>query len=180
MSAFIKWFREIGIQDTAEVGGKNASLGEMYNHLTPLGVKVPNGFAVTATAYKHYLSANNLWEPLSKLFENFNPDDIDELKNVGKAARKLIMDAEIPEDLKKEILQGYAELKKEYGDDVSLAVRSSATAEDSPTASFAGQNETYLNIKGEDNLFYGLIKCVLQVTLPTEVSAINILITSTR
>ncbi|WP_456488423.1 phosphoenolpyruvate synthase [Caminibacter pacificus] len=160
MSAFIKWFREIGIQDTAEVGGKNASLGEMYNHLTPLGVKVPNGFAVTATAYKHYLSANNLWEPLSKLFENFNPDDIDELKNVGKAARKLIMDAEIPEDLKKEILQGYAELKKEYGDDVSLAVRSSATAEDSPTASFAGQNETYLNIKGEDNLLWAYKMCI--------------------
>jgi len=160
MSAFIKWFREIGINDTAEVGGKNASLGEMYNHLTPLGVKVPNGFAVTASAYKHYLDANNLWEPLQKLFSNFNPDDIDELKNVGKAARKLIMDGKIPDDLKEEILQGYEELKKEYGDDVSLAVRSSATAEDSPTASFAGQNETYLNIKGENNLLWAYKMCI--------------------
>jgi len=160
MSAFIKWFKEIGIKDTNEVGGKNASLGEMYNHLTPLGVNVPNGFAVTATAYRHYLDVNNLWEPIAKLFENFNPDDIDELKAVGKAARGLIMKGEVPEDLKKEILSSYAKLKEEYGDDVSLAVRSSATAEDSPTASFAGQNETYLNIKGDDNLLWAYKMCI--------------------
>ncbi|AZV46449.1 phosphoenolpyruvate synthase [Nautilia sp. PV-1] len=160
MSAFIKWFKEIGIKDTDEVGGKNASLGEMYNHLTPLGVNVPNGFAVTATAYRHYLDVNNLWEPIAKLFENFNPDDIDELKAVGKAARGLIMKGEVPEDLKKEILSSYAKLKEEYGDDVSLAVRSSATAEDSPTASFAGQNETYLNIKGDDNLLWAYKMCI--------------------
>jgi len=160
MSAFIKWFKEIGIKDVAEVGGKNASLGEMYNHLTPLGVNVPNGFAVTATAYKYYLTYNNLWEPLSKLFENFNPDDIDELKAVGKAAREMIMKGEVPEDLKKEILEGYAKLKEEYGEDVSLAVRSSATAEDSPTASFAGQNETYLNIKGDENLLWAYKMCL--------------------
>lgn len=160
MSAFIKWFKEIGIKDTDEVGGKNASLGEMYNHLTPLGVNVPNGFAVTATSYRHYLDVNNLWEPIAKLFKNFNPDDIDELKAVGKAARGLIMKGEVPEDLKKEILSSYAKLKEEYGDDVSLAVRSSATAEDSPTASFAGQNETYLNIKGDDNLLWAYKMCI--------------------
>ena len=160
MSAFVKWFKEIGIKDVDEVGGKNASLGEMYNHLTPLGVNVPNGFAVTATAYKHYLDVNNLWEPLKKLFKNFNPDDIDELKAVGKAARKMIMDAEIPDDLKEEIIKGYEKLKEEYGENVSLAVRSSATAEDSPTASFAGQNETYLNIKGEDNLIWAYKMCI--------------------
>jgi pyruvate,water dikinase len=157
---YIKWFREIGIKDVDEVGGKNASLGEMFNHLTPLGVKVPNGFAVTATAYKHYLDVNNLWEPLKKLFENFNPDDIEELKAVGEAARTLIMKGEIPQDLKDEILKGYEELKREYGEDVSLAVRSSATAEDSPTASFAGQNETYLNIKGEENLLWAYKMCL--------------------
>ncbi|MEO1924321.1 MAG: phosphoenolpyruvate synthase, partial [Nautiliaceae bacterium] len=160
MSSFIKWFKEIGIKDVEEVGGKNASLGEMYNHLTPLGVNVPNGFAVTAKAYNHYLDINNLWEPLKKLFENFNPEDIDELKAVGKAARKMIIEAEIPDDLKEEILKGYEKLKEEYGEDVSLAVRSSATAEDSPTASFAGQNETYLNIKGEKNLLWAYKMCI--------------------
>ncbi|GAX87437.1 pyruvate, water dikinase [Lebetimonas natsushimae] len=160
MSKFIKWFKEIGIKDVDEVGGKNASLGEMYNHLTPLGVNVPNGFAVTATAYKHYLDKNNLWESLKHLFENFNPDDIDELKRVGKTARELIMKAEIPEDLKNEILDNYHKLQVEYGKDVSLAVRSSATAEDSPTASFAGQNETYLNIKGDENVLWAYKMCI--------------------
>ena len=160
MSKYIKWFKEIGIKDVAEVGGKNASLGEMYNALSPLGVNVPNGFAVTATAYKHYLDYNNLWEPLAKLFENFNPDDIDQLRHVGKTARELIMQGEVPPDLKEEILDGYHELQKEYGEDVSLAVRSSATAEDSPTASFAGQNETYLNIKGDDNLIWAYKMCL--------------------
>ncbi len=160
MSANIKWFKEIGIKDTAEVGGKNASLGEMYNHLTPLGVNVPNGFAVTATAYRYYLEYNKLNEPLAKLFENFNPDNIDLLQKVGKEARDMIMNGVVPEDLKKEILNGYNELKKEYGEDVSVAVRSSATAEDSPTASFAGQNETYLNIQGDDHLIWAYKMCL--------------------
>jgi pyruvate,water dikinase len=156
---YIKFFKDLSLKDVSEVGGKNASLGEMYNHLTPLGVNVPNGFAVTATAYKHYLTHNNIWEKLNKLFENFNPDDIDELKRVGKTARELIMKGEVPDDLREEILKGYEELKKEYGD-LSLAVRSSATAEDSPTASFAGQNETYLNIKGEKNLLWAYKMCL--------------------
>ncbi len=160
MSAYIKWFEEIGIKDVAEVGGKNASLGEMYSKLTPLGINVPNGFAVTATAYKHYLDVNNLWEPLRKLFENFNPDDIDKLKEVGKSARNLIMQGEVPNDLKNEILANYHKLQEQYGEDVSLAVRSSATAEDSPTASFAGQNETYLNIKGDENLLWAYKMCL--------------------
>ncbi|MRI58940.1 MAG: phosphoenolpyruvate synthase [Epsilonproteobacteria bacterium] len=160
MSRYIKWFKELSLKDVAEVGGKNASLGEMYNHLTPLGVRVPNGYAVTATAYKHYLDYNHLWEPLKELFSNFDPDDIEQLKSVGAKARELIMQGEIPEDLKSEILQGYRELQKEYGEDVSLAVRSSATAEDSPTASFAGQNESYLNIKGDDNLLWAYKMCL--------------------
>lgn len=160
MSKFIKWFKELGIKNVDEVGGKNASLGEMYNHLTPLGVNVPNGFAVTATAYRHYLDYNKLNGPLSKLFENFNPDDIDKLQEVGKTARNLIMQGEIPEDLKKEILDNYHKLQEEYGKDVSLAVRSSATAEDSPTASFAGQNETYLNIKGDNNVLWAYKMCI--------------------
>ncbi len=160
MSKFIRWFKELGIKDVNEVGGKNASLGEMYNHLTPLGVNVPNGFAVTATAYRHYLDFNNLWEPLKELFSGFNPNDIDELKRVGKSSRELMMKGKIPDDLKEDILNGYKELKKEYLDSVSLAVRSSATAEDSPTASFAGQNETYLNIKGDENLLHAYKMCI--------------------
>ena len=160
MSKFIRWFKELGIKDVNEVGGKNASLGEMYNYLTPLGVNVPNGFAVTATAYRHYLDFNNLWEPLKELFSGFNPNDIDELKRVGKSSRELMMKGKIPDDLKEDILNGYKELKKEYLDSVSLAVRSSATAEDSPTASFAGQNETYLNIKGDENLLHAYKMCI--------------------
>ena len=160
MSTFIKWFEEIDIKDVAEVGGKNASLGEMYSHLAPLGINVPNGFAVTATAYRHYLDSNNLWEPLAKLFANFNPEDIERLQEVGKKARALIMEAKVPEDLKKEILSNYHKLQEQYGKDVSLAVRSSATAEDSPTASFAGQNETYLNIKGDEHLLWAYKMCL--------------------
>ena len=160
MSKFIKWFEEIDIKDVAEVGGKNASLGEMYSHLAPLGINVPNGFAVTATAYRHYLDSNNLWEPLAKLLANFNPDDIERLQEVGKKARALIMEAKVPEDLKKEILSNYHKLQEQYGKDVSLAVRSSATAEDSPTASFAGQNETYLNIKGDEHLLWAYKMCL--------------------
>ncbi len=160
MSTYIKWFKEIGINDTDEVGGKNASLGEMYNHLVSLGVNVPDGFAVTSSAYKYYLKKNNLLEPLAKLFKNFNPDNIDRLQAVGKSARDMIMNGKIPDDLKKEILDNYHKLQAEYGKNVSLAVRSSATAEDSPTASFAGQNETYLNIKGEENLLWAYKMCI--------------------
>ena len=155
----IKWFNELGIKDVEEVGGKNGSLGEMYNNLVSLGVNVPNGFAVTATAYRYYLNANNLDKELSKLFDNFNPDDIDNLKIVGQKARELIMNASIPNDLEEEIKKGFKELQKEYGDKVTVAVRSSATAEDSPTASFAGQNETYLNIN-EENLAWAYKMCL--------------------
>ncbi|GAB6073381.1 phosphoenolpyruvate synthase [Nautilia lithotrophica] len=157
---YIKFFKELSIKDVDEVGGKNASLGEMYNKLTPLGIKVPNGFGVTASAYRYFLKYNRLDEKFAEIFKNFDPQNIDELKKVGKLCREMITNAEIPEDLKEEILKGYEELKKEYGNDVSLAVRSSATAEDSPTASFAGQNETYLNIKGEENLLNAYKMCL--------------------
>ena len=156
---YIKWFKELGIKDVDEVGGKNGSLGEMYNNLTSLGVNVPNGFAVTASAYKYYLKENNLDEKLKKLFEDFNPNDIDELKKVGATAREMIMNSEVPAELAKEILNGFKELQKEYGENLTVAVRSSATAEDSPTASFAGQNESYLNIN-EDNLLWAYKMCL--------------------
>ena len=157
---YIKKFSEIGVDDVALVGGKNANMGEMYQNLTKVGVKVPNGFAVTAEAYKYILDYNNLWDKLHNLLDNFNPDDVEELQAVGKKCRELIYNCEIPKDLKEEILEGYNNLKSEYGEKVSLAVRSSATAEDSPEASFAGQNDTYLNIKGEENLLNSYKRCL--------------------
>ena len=157
---YVKWFKELGIEDVPEVGGKNASLGEMYRNLTGEGVRVPNGFAVTATAYRHVLEVNGAWERLHALLDDLDYDDVEVLQKRGAACRKIIHKCEIPEDLKEEILRGYRELQKEYGDNLSLAVRSSATAEDSPEASFAGQNDTYLNIKGDDALLDAYKRCL--------------------
>ena len=159
-SPYIKWFKEIGIEDVAEVGGKNASLGEMYRNLSDAGVLVPNGFAVTAAAYRYVLDHNGLWEKLHLLLDDLNPDDVKQLQERGAACRKLLYDATLPDDLKSQIIEGYYQLQKEYGEDVSLAVRSSATAEDSPEASFAGQNETYLNIQGEKALLDAYKRCL--------------------
>ncbi|WP_200762246.1 phosphoenolpyruvate synthase [Nitrosophilus alvini] len=157
---YIKWFKEISAKDVSSVGGKNANLGEMYRHLAPLGVKIPNGFAVNADAYRYVLSYNNAWEKLHKILDPLNPEDVEDLQKRGKAAREVVYNCKIPDDLKKEILEGYESLKKEYGKDLSLAVRSSATSEDSPEASFAGQNETYLNIKGEEALLDAYKRCL--------------------
>ena len=157
---YVKWFKEIGIEDVAEVGGKNASLGEMFQNLTGEGVRVPNGFAVTATAYRHVLDANGAWEKLHALLDDLDYDNVEELQKRGAACRKIIWECEIPEDLKAAILEGYHALQKEYGENLSLAVRSSATAEDSPEASFAGQNDTYLNIKGDDALLDAYKRCL--------------------
>ncbi|WP_456392341.1 phosphoenolpyruvate synthase [Nitratifractor sp.] len=160
MSSFVKWFEEIGIEDVPEVGGKNASLGEMYRNLTQEGVRVPHGFAVTATAYRYVLEQNGLEEKLHAILDGLDYDDVAALQSAGKACRKLIQNAQIPEDLRREILAGYAKLKEEYGEELSLAVRSSATAEDSPEASFAGQNDTYLNIWGEEPLMDAYLRCL--------------------
>ncbi len=160
MGPYVKWFKEIGIEDVPEVGGKNASLGEMYRNLTREGVRVPNGFAVTASAYRHLLEANGLEPKLHALLDDLDYDNVAQLQERGAACRKLIGEAEIPEDLRKEILKGYEALKEEYGETLSLAVRSSATAEDSPEASFAGQNDTYLNIAGEEELLDAYRRCL--------------------
>jgi len=126
MGKFVKWFKEIGIDDVAEVGGKNASLGEMYRTLTQEGVRVPNGFAVTADAYRYLLEYNGVWRKLHELLDGLDPDDVKQLQERGAASRRLIQECKIPDDLKEEILNGYEELKREYGEDLSLAVRSSA------------------------------------------------------
>jgi pyruvate,water dikinase len=160
MSVYTKWFNETGIDDIAEVGGKNASLGEMYQHLTAEGVRVPNGFAVTSRAYREMLDSNNAWEKLQDVLVDLDPDDIKDLQLRGSQAREIVYDCDLPEELKADILSQYAILKEEYGDDVSLAVRSSATAEDSPEASFAGQNDTYLNINSEEALLGAYKRCL--------------------
>ncbi len=160
MSKYIKWFKEIGIEDIPEVGGKNASLGEMYRNLTSEGVRVPNGFAVTASAYRYILDSNNAWDKLHEQLDNLDPNNVQELQRRGKTCRDIIYSCKIPEDLKAEIIEGFRGLKEEYGETLSLAVRSSATAEDSPEASFAGQNDTYLNIHNEDALLDAYKRCL--------------------
>ena len=160
MSKNIKFFNEIGIEDVNEVGGKNASLGEMYQNLTSQGVLVPNGFAITTSAYNYVLESNGAFEKLHKQLDDIDVDNIDELQRRGKICRDIVFQAKLPSDLEAEILEAYKKLKKEYGENLSLAVRSSATAEDSPEASFAGQNDTYLNIKNEEELLDAYKRCL--------------------
>ncbi len=156
---FIRFFDEIGIADVPLVGGKNASLGEMYRHLSSQGVKVPNGFAVTAEAYRYVLERANALGPLHEALDDLHADDMEELSRRGRRAREIVYGAGLPEDLQAQILEAYGELRKQYGESLSLAVRSSATAEDLPTASFAGQQETYLNISGADSLLDACKRC---------------------
>ncbi|VAW46404.1 Phosphoenolpyruvate synthase [hydrothermal vent metagenome] len=155
----IKFFNEISIEDIPIVGGKNASLGEMFQALTPQGIPVPNGFAITAQAYKAHLTENQLWEPLHQILDDLNEDDMVDLASRGNQARKLILDAPFSPELEQEILQAHQLLKQEFAEEISLAIRSSATAEDLPTASFAGQQDTYLNIKGECALLDACKRC---------------------
>ncbi len=146
---FVKFFKEIRIEDVPLVGGKNASLGEMIQELTPKGVPVPDGFAITAEAYRTLVTENQLWDALHALLDDLDPKDVVALKERGQKARDLIYNARLPEALQTEMLAAYHQLQQEYGEHISVAVRSSATAEDLPNASFAGQQDTYLNIKGD-------------------------------
>jgi len=158
-ASYIRFFNEIGIEDVPLVGGKNASLGEMYRELTPQGVKVPNGFATTAAAYRYVLDAAGLWDELHQLLDNLDPDNVTRLAECGARARSLVYGAPLPDDLKRELLDAYQKLQHEYGEDMSVAIRSSATAEDLPTASFAGQQDTYLNIRGEAEYLDACKRC---------------------
>lgn len=160
MLQYIKWFNELCIKDVDLVGGKNASLGEMYQNLTQEGIRIPNGFAITADAYRTILDTNDAWEKLHTQLDSLNPDDVTMLQERGKRCREIIHDCTLPDDLIEQIKNAYEKLKEEYGDDVTLAVRSSATAEDSPEASFAGQNDSYLNIYGLDALLDAYRRCL--------------------
>ncbi|MGB5440302.1 MAG: phosphoenolpyruvate synthase [Gammaproteobacteria bacterium] len=149
---YIRRFRELGINDVPLVGGKNASLGEMYQALSGEGVMVPNGFATTAQAYRDYLTHNDLEVRIREALAQLDVDDVEALAVTGAQIRGWIVDGELPPLLVSEITAAYAEMTAEYGVDTDVAVRSSATAEDLPDASFAGQQETYLNIRGTDHL----------------------------
>lgn len=155
----ILWFKDITNDDVALVGGKNASLGEMYRELMPQGIQIPNGFAVTAQAYRNVIKAGGILEALKKTMAGLDKTNINELARRGKIARDLILGAGIPDNLWAKIQTAYDHLCQEYGADTDVAVRSSATAEDLPTASFAGQQETYLNIRGYHDLRQACSKC---------------------
>lgn len=158
-SNYIRWFNELSITDIPLVGGKNASLGEMYQALTPQGILIPNGFAVTAEAYRYVLHQADAWGDLHQALDDLNPDDVADLTLRARKAREIIYAAPLPEDLKQQIITAFKKLQDQYGNDVSVAVRSSATAEDLPTASFAGQQDTYLNIRGYADLLEACKRC---------------------
>ena len=157
---YIRLFTDIGASDIELVGGKNASLGEMYNSLARLNVDVPDGFAVTSDAYWDVLKHAEISDQLQKLIGDIDISDVESLQYNSKKARDLIINSDLPGSLETEIIQAYQYLIKKYGKQLSVAVRSSATAEDLPGASFAGQHDTYLNIKGKDSLITAYKKCL--------------------
>ncbi len=156
---YIRFFKDIGMDDIPLVGGKNASLGEMYRKLNPEGVPVPNGFAITAAAYRDTLEQAGAWPALHKALDNLDGNDIKALERAGQRARAIVYNAGFSQTLQTEIIAAYRQLQQQYGSGVSLAIRSSATAEDLPTASFAGQQDTYLNISGEQALLEACRRC---------------------
>jgi pyruvate, water dikinase len=158
MNNYIKSFKHLSADDVASVGGKNASLGEMINTLSPLGIEVPDGFAITVDAYLEFLDANALGPILQNLLDQLDRQSLSNLAEIGEQCRAFILNAKFPESTGKAIKQSYAELTSQKVIK-SVAVRSSATAEDSPTASFAGQHESYLNVTGAENVIEAVQRC---------------------
>ncbi len=157
---FILWWDELSIADVPLVGGKNASLGEMYRELSRKGVRVPNGFAITSYAYRYLLEKAGVEQHIHDAMKNLNTHNMKNLAECGNKVRQIILNADFPEELQKEIYAAYHKLSKNYGTkDVDVAVRSSATAEDLPDASFAGQQETFLNVRGEEDLLDACKHC---------------------
>lgn len=153
------WFDELELKDIPQVGGKNASLGEMRRELRPKGVNIPDGYAVTAHAYQYLLKSAGVSDQIHQILSDLDTHDMQNLSTRGKQIRSLIYNIEFPEDLKAAVIESYQKLCAEYGEDTDVAVRSSATAEDLPDASFAGQQETFLNIRGNDALIDACRKC---------------------
>ncbi|MEB3311685.1 MAG: pyruvate, water dikinase [Snowella sp.] len=157
--SLILWFEEVGTHDVGLVGGKNSSLGEMIQQLTRKGVNVPGGFATTAYAYRHFVESAGIEAELRKLFSDLDVTNLANLQERAKKARSLILDTPFPQDLQMAIAEAYGKMCGRYGDHTDVAVRSSATAEDLPEASFAGQQETYLNVHGLRNVLECCHKC---------------------
>jgi pyruvate,water dikinase len=155
----VMWFDDLQLKDIPEVGGKNASLGEMRRNLQTQGVNIPDGYAITAAAYRHLIASAGIWDQIKEVLKDLDTHDMDNLRTRGKKVRDLIYNAPVPKDLRDEIVKAYRRLCDEYGKNTDVAVRSSATAEDLPDASFAGQQETFLNIRGEEALIDACKRC---------------------
>ena len=154
----IVWLKDVGMSDVERVGGKNASLGEMISGLNSQGVRVPGGFATTAKAFESFLDHSDLKNKINELLSNLDITNIQELTKTGLLIRQWVEEAPFPKDLHQSIVESYEKLTQELGSDVTFAVRSSATAEDLPEASFAGQQETYLNVSGIDDILIAVRK----------------------
>ncbi len=157
---FILWFKEVGIEDIPLVGGKNAALGEMVSNLVPLGISVPDGFALTSYAYRYFLEKAGLANDIKKILTGLNTHNIADLQRRGKLVRQTILKAKLPADLNEAVAEAYAKMCDKYYGNVDVAVRSSATAEDLPGSSFAGQQETYLNVSGIEEVLIAVKKCI--------------------
>ncbi|SKA30239.1 phosphoenolpyruvate synthase [Enhydrobacter aerosaccus] len=160
---YVRWFKDLRSDDIPSVGGKNAALGELYSVLSAQGVKVPNGFALTVTAYRDALTTAKAWPRLQALLQGIRPGDVAGLAKAAAEARTIVYAATGTETLRQAIGDNYRQLEREYGAGVAVAVRSSATAEDLPTASFAGQHESFLNVRGADDLFEACRRCFASV-----------------
>jgi len=156
---YIRWFRELSMSDLPLVGGKNASLGEMFQQLQPLGVRIPDGCALTAEAYRDAVEGADAWPELHRLLDRLDKRDTDALARAGARCREIVYAAPMPKAVETQLREAWRTLKTQIGPDLSVAVRSSATAEDLPTASFAGQHDTYLNIQGEEMLIDAVKRC---------------------
>jgi pyruvate,water dikinase len=156
---FVKWFEDLAIGDVPSVGGKNASLGEMIRNLGQKGVRVPSGFAITAYAYKYMIEKAGIDKKIKEILKGLDTHDVTDLATRGQKIRTLIKNTPIPSELEEDIRRHYREMEFRYGENTDVAVRSSATAEDLPDASFAGQQETYLNVRGEDELIEKVRDC---------------------
>ncbi len=156
---YIRWFEELTIDDIPLVGGKNASLGEMYRELAAEGICVPNGFTITAEGYRHMLDKADAWDALHEALDTLNPEDVNDLARRARRARDIVYAAPLSEELEREILRAFDQLQGQYDEELTVAVRSSATAEDLPTASFAGQQDTYLNVHGGQALLDACKRC---------------------
>ena len=163
-SLYITDLHKVGMKDIDQVGGKNASLGEMLQNLGQLGIQIPGGFVVTVAAYREFIRYNNLDEQIRKIINDIKLDDIESLRRGGLQARQLLKNAKFPRELSDAIIEKYYELSRGYDQDITdVAVRSSATAEDLPDASFAGQQETYLNVRGPAPLMNAVRNCFASI-----------------